>query len=420
VFVEMKVVIVNTSEKRGGAAVAANRIMFALQKAGVEARMLVRDKMTDNQDVISINTSFLKRTINFLRFVWERLIIFLNNGLNREKLFKVSIANTGSDISKHPLIQGADIIHLHWVNQGFLSLKSIRQLIGMGKPVVWTLHDMWPCTGICHHAYTCVGYLKSCGSCPFLNSERKKDLSFRTLKKKLFFSKRSFQVVTVSTWLKKEVTRSTLMKSLKTAVIPNVIDLNIYKFQDKKHSRAYFSLAEDKKIVLMGAARLDDEIKGGKYLQEALTLLTDPENIMLILFGNIKGGASFLDKMTIPFIHLGPLYDSYLVARLYSASDVTVVPSLYETFGQTIIESMACGCPVVSFNNSGQTDIIDHLENGYLAEYLNVNDFAKGIEWALNKADDPMVKESCKEKVKMNYSEEIIAQKYLSLYKNML
>ena len=138
----MKVVLLNTSELTGGAAVAANRLMKALRKSGVEASMLVRDRKTDDPHVVSIDDSRMKRRLNFLRFVWERLVILICNLFSRKNLFQVSIANTGTDLSKHPLVQEADVIHLHWINQGFLSLADIRKLINTGKPIVWTLHDL--------------------------------------------------------------------------------------------------------------------------------------------------------------------------------------------------------------------------------------------------------------------------------------
>lgn len=83
---------------------------------------------------------------------------FLCNHLNRKNLFAVSIANTGTDLLGHPLVEEADIIHLHWINQGFLSLRDIERLVKQNKPIVWTMHDMWPCTGICHHARDCESF----------------------------------------------------------------------------------------------------------------------------------------------------------------------------------------------------------------------------------------------------------------------
>ncbi len=419
----MKVVIVNTSERTGGAAVAANRLMKALRKSGIDASMLVRDKQSDDENVISVNTSWVKRKINFIRFVWERIVIFINNGFDRKNLFAVSIANTGTDISKLPIIKNADIIHIHWINQGFLSLKDIQKLVQTGKPIVWTMHDMWPCTGICHHAHECTSYIEQCGNCYYLNSNSKEDLSHTIWKKKQNVSYKNIQFVAVSNWLQDILKMSSLTNASNSQTIPNLIDINLFNPIDKKIARKELGWKSDTKIILMGAAKLNDPIKGFNYLRESISFLTtytEEESYLIVLFGEIKDNPNFLSDLPVPYVHLGVLSDVKYIAQLYQAADITVVPSLYETFGQTIIEAMACGCPVVSFNNSGQTDIIDHKKNGYLAEYKSSEDLAKGIHWTLFEADYNLLSKKAREKVADFYSEKIVANKYEEMYKEFI
>jgi glycosyltransferase involved in cell wall biosynthesis len=416
----MKILILSTSERTGGAAVAANRLMHALNTAGHEAKMLVRDKQTDDANVISVNTSWLTKQINFLRFVWERFVIFASNRFSRKNLFAVSIANTGTNISKHPLVKEADIIHLHWINQGFLSLKNIKQLIALGKPVVWTMHDMWAFTGICHYAGICDKYKNKCECCQFLISKHHNDLAHKIWKQKQFLQDNNIQLVTVSNWLKNKGHESSLSKSLAFTVIPNVVDTTIFKPEDKLVAREKLQLPKDKKIILMGAANLTATIKGFAYLEEALLFLSmkNTQDYLLVLFGMIKNNETFLQNLSIPYIHLGYIQDAHKISELYQSADVTVVPSLYETFGQTISEGMACGCPSVSFNNSGQTDIIDHKINGYLAEYKNSEDLANGILWCLEKNET--LSTNARQKVLDNYTENIVAQQYTNLYNKLL
>lgn len=416
----MKIVLLNTSESTGGAAVAANRLMRALQKAGVFAKMLVRDKRTDDPAVVSVNTTFLKRKINFLRFAWERLVIFLHNRQDRGTLFRVSIADTGTDVSRHPLVKEADVIHLHWINQGFLSLKNIRALMRSGKPVVWTLHDLWPCTAICHYSCGCERYRTGCGACPFLHSTRPEDLSSRVFRKKAFLKESPVHLVTVSSWLKEIAEASALTRGLPVTVIPNVLDTTLFHPADRQEARRALGLPSDKKVILMGAARLNDPIKGFEYLQQALATFRGRTDILLVLFGGIKGDDSFLADLAVPFVSMGLLTDTARIARLYAAADVTVVPSHYETFGQTLIESMACGCPAVSFNNSGQRDIIDHQTNGYLARYPDPADLAAGIEWLLSHPQPSLLAEACIRKVQAEYTEAVVARKYMDLYDRLI
>ena len=415
----MKVVLLNTSEKKGGAAIAANRLMKALINNGIEAKTLVLDKQTDDENVISIQSSFFRKQFARLNFLWERGIIFLHNRFSRKNLFRVSIANTGFDVSAHPLVKEADIIHIHWINQGFLSLKSIERLILLGKPVVWTMHDMWPCTGICHHAWNCKKYAEQCGSCMFLNSYKKADLSHKVLQKKKMIAESNVRMVAVSSWLKGLAEKSVLTKSLKVSIIPNAIDTSLFIPSNKQFARRKFSFPEDKKIILMGAAKLNDPIKGFNYLQQSLDLLNEKRNdILLVLFGKIKACNTFLSNLSVEFVFLDLIEDVSSIIQLYAAADVTVVPSYYETFGQTLIESMACGCPVVSFDNSGQTDIIDHKMNGYLAKYQDTEDLANGILWCLDNYES--ISNEARMKVENCYSEEIVAKQYINLYRQCL
>lgn len=418
----MKIVLLNTADSGGGAAVAARRLLNALNNAGKDAKMLVRDKKTEQPNILSVNISAYQFYLNYLRFLIERVVIFCCNGFSRKDLFKVSIADTGINLSDYPLVKEADIVHLHWINQGFLSLEDIKKIIGLKKPVVWTLHDMWPCTAICHHAWTCQRFRDTCGKCPFLHSQKEKDLSYRVWKKKRFMQSSAIQIVAVSSWLAEKAKESSLTCGLPVTVIPNAIDTSVFYKKDKIEIRKSLNLPLDKKIVLMGAARLDDPIKGFDYLKQALQVLTQKDSyrndLFLVLFGNIRDEESLFDNLSVPYLSMGQMKDAERIADLYSAADVTVVPSFYETFGQTLIEAMACGCPAVSFNNSGQTDIIDHKQNGYLAEYLNAGDFASGISWVLEHADE--ISSLCMEKVQKQYTESVVAAKYLSLYNRLL
>ena len=136
---KMRVLLINTSERIGGAAVAASRLMESLKNNGIKAKLLVRDKQTDQITVVSLSRNW--RMV--WKFVWERIVIWKANHFKRDNIFAVDIANTGTDITSLPEFQQADVIHLHWINQGMLSLRNIENILASGKPVVWTMHDMW-------------------------------------------------------------------------------------------------------------------------------------------------------------------------------------------------------------------------------------------------------------------------------------
>lgn len=413
----MKVLIVSTHDRLGGAAIAAYRLLEALNKNGVEAKMMVLRKGSNNPNVIQVGNKHMNKA----RFIAERAAIFLKNSFSNKHLFDISIANTGISIVDYPEFIEADIIHLHWINQGMLSIKEIGEILASGKKVVWTMHDMWPFTGICHHAKECIHFKTVCELCPYLIDPSKNDISNTTfLQKQTAYSRGSIHFVSVSSWLTKQAKSSTLLKNHLISTIPNVINTDTFKHMDSVNTELS-KVIRNRKTIVMGAARLDHPIKGFEYLKQALNILVNsnkinPDDLFLLLFGKVKYPNLFFNNIPIKYLHIGSIINNEEIAQIYSTADVIVVPSLYETFGQTITEAMACGCPAVSFNNSGQTDIIDHQVNGYLAEYKNASDFAKGIYWTLYEADKKTLANACRSKVLKNYSEKTIAEKYLNIY----
>ena len=417
----MRVLIINTSEQMGGAAIAANRLMRSLHSAGVDSQMLVLHKTSHSNQVISIGKPWQKK----FTFVWERLIIWINNFFSRKNLFTVSIANSGFDVTRLPEFQQADIIHLHWINQGMLSLRNIKAILSSGKPVVWTMHDMWECTAICHHAYTCELFKSECRNCRFLRFPGKHDLANRTFKKKQrLFRNAALNVVTVSTWLARQVKQSTLLGDKNISVIPNTLSLSDFQRMDRTECRKELSLP-DKHIILFAAARIDDPLKGfDMFIQAINHLIAEqqfaPEELHLVLLGKIKYPEALLPQIPVSFSDYGWIADTGIISKLYSAADITVSASHYETFGQTLIEAQACGCIPVSFGNSGQTDFIRHKVNGYLADYLSIESLADGIHWGITQGKDEISQEKMRENVLSKYSGEIVAGQYIHLYQEML
>ena len=397
----MKILLLNTSERTGGAAVAAGRLEKALFRAGVSVNKLVRKDTK----------------LNRLRFYWERLVIFLCNGLSRKRLFMVSIANTGEDISSDPLVKDADIIHLHWINQGFLSLNNIKKLVDLNKPIVWTMHDMWPCTGICHHARECEKFQENCESCFFLESKGK-DLSSRIFnQKRSLYQTANISFVCCSQWLTNRAKQSLLLNKKIVLSVPNPIDTTIYYQKERVYVRNVLGLPQDKRLLLFGALNVTDKRKGIDYLVEALNHIQD-QNVELVVLGQVK--ADIRNLFSIPIHSMGYLADDSTIVDLYNAVDMFVTSSLEENLPNMIMESMACGTPCVGFRVGGIPEMIDHQTNGYLANYKDSEDLANGIQWVLEHKEPQKLSEACIKKVRDNYSEEIIAKKYIELYERLL
>lgn len=413
----MRVLLINTSERIGGAAVAASRLMESLKSYGIKAKMLVRDKQTDRISVVSLDHNW--RLV--WKFVWERIVIWKANHFKKNNLFAIDIANTGTDITALPEFQQADVIHLHWINQGMLSLENIKKILASGKPVVWTMHDMWPCTGICHHARTCDKYQKECHHCPFLHGGgSKRDLSYRIFQKKLkLYRKSRISFVTCSQWLEEQAKKSALLSGHSVTSIPNPINTNLFKPHNKQEAREKCLLPQDKKLMLFGSVKITDKRKGIDYLIESCKLLADRhpelrEQLGVVVFGN---QSKQLENL-LPFqVYPQEFVDNeHRLVDIYNAVDIFVTPSLEENLPNTIMEAMACGTPCVGFNVGGIPEMIDHLHNGYVAQYKSAEDFANGIYWTLTEPDYAELSEQASRKVNTHYSEGIIAKRYIDLY----
>ena len=413
----MRVLIINTSERMGGAAIAANRLMDALRNSGIQAKMLVRDKQTDNIAVIGLNKSLWK----IWQFVWERIIIWTANRFKQHNLFAVDIANTGTDITSLPEFKQAEIVHLHWINQGMLSLKDIQKILSSGKPIVWTMHDMWPCTGICHHARTCNNYHQECHHCPYLyKGGSKKDISNQVFKKKEeLYQTTSITFVTCSQWLKERASQSALLTGHQVVDIPNPINTNLFKPRNKQEARIKSGLPTDKKLILFGSAKITDKRKGIDYFIESCNLLAQkyPETIEqcgVVVYGKYSEQL----KAQVPFTvyPLNYISSEKELIDVYNAVDIFVTPSLEENLPNTIMEAMACGIPCVGFNVGGIPEMIDHLHNGYVADYQSSEDFANGIHWTLSESEYQTLSEEARRKASSSYSEKAIAKRYIDVY----
>ena len=405
----MRVLIVNTSERTGGAAVAANRLMMALNNNGVKAKMLVRDKESDSLTVVGLPKSPM---LNW-HFLWERLVIFFHCRFSRKHLFEIDLANSGSDITKLREFQEADVIHLHWINQGMLSLSGIRKILKSGKPVVWTMHDIWPATAICHLTLNCHNFTTHCHNCRLLPGKgSSSDLSTSVWRKKeKMLEDSSIYFVTCSHWLEQEAKASALLRGQKIVSIPNPIDTHIYRSGDKQTARKNLGLPEDKRLILFVSQRVTNKNKGMDYLIDACRQLKDYE--LVILGGHAE---EVVDQLPLKAHPLGYVNDERRIVEIYQAVDVFVLPSLSENLPNTIMEAMACGVPCVGFKVGGIPEEIDHKRNGYVAEYRDSDDLARGIRWILSEADYDQLSQEAVRKVAHSYSQQSVAISYLDVY----
>ena len=414
----MRVLIVNTSERTGGAAIAASRLKDALIDNGVKAKMLVRTKESDNVSVAQLRQTPMLR----FNFLWERGRIWLANGLSRDHLFDIDTATRGSDITWLPEFKEADVIHLHWVNQGMLSLSVLRKILASGKPVVWTMHDMWPFTGICHYAHDCQRYVGGCHDCPLLKKPGEKDLSWQVFhRKEETYKPGKMAFVACSRWLADQARQSRLLRGTRVTDIPNPISTSLFKPRDKEKVREACRLPQDKKLILFSAFRTTSPIKGLNYFAEACKLYDrrHPEMREQIAIVAVGRDAEQLQGMfTYPVYPMGYVSDEHRMADIYNACDAFLMPSLQDNLPNTIVEAMASGLPCIATAVGGIPQMIHHLENGYLAEPRQADDLCRGLEWLFT-CNYSMVSKAARSFAVNEYSEHNVAMRYIEIYNQL-
>lgn len=410
----MNIVHISTTDKIGGASIAAFRLNEAMRKNGITSRMLVSKKVSvDN----SVHTRLgLSGKMKYYLFYYISYLVKIK--LLRSS-YPFSMGFLGTKISKLSLIKDADIIYIHWINNGYLSIKEMGRILSLGKPVILYMHDMWFITGGCHHSFSCDKYALNCNNCPIIRNKYLKFVSRCVLNSKSKYLKghENLHIVTPSVWLANCVKQSSLFCENSITVIPNTLNTDLFKPCDKQTARHILNLPLEKKLLLFAAdGNSSNPYKGWGYLKEALLKMNIPD-LEIVVFGN---SIDFESEQEIPYkIHsMGYLHDESSLILLYNAVDVYVTPSLAESFGQTVFEAQACGASVVGFNVGGIPDLIKHLKTGYLVKYMDSDDLASGIKWAIEHSGDMNFVKYTRDFIKNNFSYDIVVDKHGQMFAN--
>ncbi len=421
----MKVLLVSTFYKSGGAAIAAHRLVSALTTK-CDITYLTQKSPNDLfKKTYSYDSKPLGKISHLFRFIVERLY-FLPKEKNKGIRYNFSPANTGIDITKNPLFDSADVIHLHWINQGFISLKNIEQLVQSNKPIVITLHDMWYFTGGCHYSGTCEGFKHQCGYCPLFSAPSKNDLSHTILQQKIAILSNAKNVrwVACSNWLQQEALSSTVLMDAAVASIPNPLpEIYTKEISQTDALRAQFDLPKSTPLLLFGAMQLQDERKGFAYFKKALEHLSQeafdikPE---IVIFGGIKKDQlTAFDNLPFKVHYKGQMNPTTELPNLYAACDIFVLPSLEDNLPNTVAEAMSQSTPVVAFNIGGLSQMINTGINGYLAKAKDSKDLATGINTIL-KGDLSSYKKEARSKAIGLYDANSVSNQYISIYTDLL
>jgi glycosyltransferase involved in cell wall biosynthesis len=391
----MKVIHITTSNK-GGAGISALRLHEELLSSGIDSKLLslyqfpstIKEQyLFDERDYIfslfvDVEVLFLKvlKRLNLYSSLSER---YSKKYLkNRPRGFEhFSFPFSSVSIFKHPLVKNADIIHLHWVSDGFLDYKSFFN--NCNKKVVWTLHDMNPFTGGCHHADGCLKFETSCSHCPQLKNTIDENFSEILLDFKKASLNRikteQLKITAPSQWLTSLSQKSSLFKRFRHYTIHNLADDQVFKFRSKEEARLKLNIPLEKKMVLFVAHNVSDKRKGIHFLIDALKRFINDDSILVCSVGS----SSDLIIFDLQHKKMGYVNDENTMAELYASADVFVLPSVAENFPNTICESLMCGTPVVAFNVGGIPELVND-DNGVLVEPYNVDKLHDAIDFVLN------------------------------------
>ena len=401
-----KILIINTTFSRGGAAKIAWDLHNALNKTPGFSSYFAHGREAKINDDKVFKFGFLPE-------------VYLHAFLTR----LTGLQGYGSWFStrrlkKFILKEKFDLVHLHNLHGYYLNLSFIKFLCKLDVPVVWTLHDAWPITGRCSYFFKCDRWKTGCGNCPDLSQYPKTyfdSSAFMWKKKKEYFVQgwNPF-IVCPSQWLGDKIKESYLNK-FRIEVIPNGIDTKLFKPKDKIPIRKKLGINIHKKVILFVANKLKEERKGTKYFFEALKYIPEIKNYIVLTVGEkIKFNLQFKIKQ------LGYVSNQDLISKIYNAADIFCITSIDEVFGLTVTESMACGVPVVGFRVGGIPEQVTD-DCGILVESKNVKGLAKAMDELLN--NDEKRKAfglNCRELALKKYSIEKFKERYINLYKGLL
>lgn len=418
----LKVVHLNTYDGNGGAGRACLRLSKALNTYGINSKILAYYKFGENPKINSFSKNPMAKAKAAFNILSER---YLSKWATKALKTPFSLQWFGKSVINHPEVKSADILHLHWINHGFLSPKFLAELAELDKPIVWTFHDSNAFTGGCHVRYTCENFHQQCGNCPILKISGNNDFSHKTwLRKQKAYSKLNFEIIAPSYWMAESVKLSSLLGARKVSIIPNTIETQIFKPYVKTEAKKILKISPEKFVLMSGfMPSKNDKHKGSDYLIEALHLLArkntiTKENIELVIFGNKPG--TEIPNLPFKTTFLGTINKDEHLAKCYSAADAFISPSLEDNLPNTVMESLACATPVVGFKTGGIPDMVKHLENGYVASYKNAQDLADGLEWLYLHDDKETIQKEARRTILTQFSETIIAEKHIQLYQSLL
>lgn len=330
-----------------------------------------------------------------------------------------SIPGLSCSLAKVPLLQDFDIIHMHWMAGLFDPSLDMDALIG--RPVVWTLHDMNPFTGGCHYSDGCRKYEDHCGACPQLCSQDEKDLSHQTWRARMeAYRQLDLHIVCPSQWLADAAAKSRLLSRFPIHVIANGHPLDVFKPLPRATVRQSMGFTPQQTVLAFTSQSLLNLRKGGQYLLNLLQELSRTpmaQDIVVLLMGDNGAQEFFTTGIRVELA--GKINNTAHMAILYNVADAVIVPSLEDNLPNVVCESLACGTPVIAFAAGGIPEMLRHQETGWLAQVSNVDELVAGVRWIHQHTNTKFLRRACRMAALEAWNPVDRARDYIQLFKKI-
>lgn len=408
----LRVLHISLSDYRGGADIAARRILEAVRASGVDARLAVRDARGNSESVIELPLSRSRQGLIDLSMSIAGRLQKSSNPFHRS----LNIIPTGG-IS----IKGfdPDLIHLHWIGSNTLSLREVQNL---PVPVVWTLHDSWPFSGAEHHpSYPhddrfVTGYARD----NRVHSSRI-DVDGWIWRRKQHAWSRPFHLVAPSEWIAEQARRSQLMGNQPVVTIPNPVDLEAFNSGDRTQERARLGIEPDEfVIVTAGMGGTGIHSKGWPLLRDALReFAPGGVQVRLLMIGQDQVPIDLPSGVDCTVT--GILKEPAAVGRAMACGDIFVTTSYVESFGLVAAEASAVGLPVIAPRASGLLDVVIDGETGWFFDPGSVESLSTTILKAYRMPEEILRRGAVGQmRAQQMWSMQEVGRQYLQVYEGVL
>jgi len=378
----VRIAVFSAESSGSGAARAMRRLVAGLTKRGHHVDLLVpADGKAPASAIQFLAEDDAPEAMALARFVEDYYIPRRRSPLS-DTLF--SAQSRGYDLGRFDWLRSYDVLNLHWV-QNFLNPEAIAGLMNIGRPVVFTLHDMAPFTGGCHYAAGCDGYAGDCAPCPQLNDDALELPRAQLALKRRAYARPHVAAVAPSRWLAGAAARSGVFAAGSVHHLWNSVETDVFRPLDPGKARAAFGIDPDARTILFGAYHNSERRKGFRHLLAAIRRLRlrpeigrllDDGRLKILIFGQ---ATPEMAEEGLPVVDLGYVVEDEKLTQAYNAATLVVLPSLEDNQPNILLEAMACGTPVVSFAVGGMVDVIKDGINGRLAPAFDIAALAQAM-----------------------------------------